>query len=205
VAAAVERGLKLSPPEAFEAIAGQGIRAQVEGRQVLLGTTRLMAGQGIRLNGLEVVVTTLQAAGKTAMVVAIDGQPAGVIGVADTVKESSAEAIANLLHRGIQVVMLTGDNRRTAEAIALQVGVTNILAEVLPGEKAATIKRLQDFGFTIDDLRLPQGETENRQSKIVNRLWPWWVTGSTTPLHWRRPMSASPSAPGPMWRWRPRK
>jgi P-type Cu+ transporter len=156
VAAAVERGLELSSPEAFEAIAGQGIRAQVEGRQVLLGTTRLMAGQGIPLGGLEEVVTTLQAAGKTAMVVAIDGQPAGVIGVADTVKDSSAEAVANLQRRGLHVVMLTGDNLRTAEAIAQQVGVTNVLAEVLPGDKAATIKRLQDCGLPISDCGLTE-------------------------------------------------
>ena len=175
VAAAVERGLELSPPEAFEAIAGQGIRAQVEGRQVLLGTTRLMAGQGIPLNGLEEVVTRLQAAGKTAMVVAIDGQAAGVIGVADTVKDSSAEAVANLLHRGIQVVMLTGDNRRTAEAIARQVGITNVLAEVLPGDKAATIKRLQDCGLPISDCGLeepaattPSEGRTNPKSEIRN-------------------------------------
>jgi Cu+-exporting ATPase len=147
VAAALERGLELSSPEAFEAIAGRGIRAQVEEREVLVGTLRLMADQGFRLNGLEKAVAALQAAGKTAMAIAIDGQPAGVIGVADTVKESSAEAIASLQRRGIRVVMLTGDNRRTAEAIAKQVGVTDILAEVLPGDKAAAIRQLQDCGL----------------------------------------------------------
>jgi P-type Cu+ transporter len=151
VTAAVERGLELSQPQAFEAIAGQGIRAEVEGHTLLLGTLRLMAGQGIRLDGLEEVVTTLQASGKTAMVVAIDGQPAGVIGVADTVKESSAEAVADLQHRGIRVVMLTGDNRRTAEAIARQVGIDSILAEVLPGDKAETVKRLQDGKWQMAD------------------------------------------------------
>jgi Cu+-exporting ATPase len=181
VAAAVERGLELSPPEAFEAIAGQGIRAQVEGRPVLVGTPRLMAGQDIGLNGLEEVVTALQAAGKTAMVVAIDGQAAGVIGVADTVKDSSAEAIAGLQRKGIQVVMLTGDNSRTAEAIAQQVGITNVLAEVLPGDKAATVKRLQDCGLrTVDcglnalspDTRVagapnPQSEIGNPKSVVA--------------------------------------
>jgi Cu+-exporting ATPase len=85
------------------------------------------------------------------MVVAVDGKAAGVIGVADTVKDSSAEAIANLQRRGIQVAMLTGDNRRTAEAIAQQVGLTDILAEVLPGDKAETIRRLQDCGLRIAD------------------------------------------------------
>jgi Cu+-exporting ATPase len=151
VAAAVERDLELSQPEAFEAIAGQGIRAQVDGHTILLGTTRLLAGQGILLDGLETIMTELQAAGKTAMLAAIDGRPAGAIGVADTVKDSSAEAIADLRRRGLRVVMLTGDNRRTAEAIAREVGVTDVLAEVLPGDKAETIKRLQDSGLTIAD------------------------------------------------------
>jgi P-type Cu+ transporter len=176
VAAAVERGLELSSPDAFEAIAGQGIRAQVEGRQILLGAPRLMAGQGIRLDGLEQVVAGLQADGKTAMVVAIDGQPAGVIGVADTVKESSAEAIASLQRRGIQVVMLTGDNRRTAEAIALQVGVSKVLAEVLPGDKAATIKRLQagqwemiDSGWQVADKEEGVADHGHPQSAISNQ------------------------------------
>jgi Cu+-exporting ATPase len=113
-----------------------------------------MGGQGILLNGLEEVVKSLQADGKTAMVVAVDGKAAGVIGVADTVKDSSAEAIANLQRRGIEVVMLTGDNRRTAEAIAHQVGLTDVLAEVLPGDKAETIKRLQDCGLRIADCGL---------------------------------------------------
>jgi Cu+-exporting ATPase len=103
---------------------------------------------------LEEVVASLQAGGKTAMVVAIDGQAAGVIGVADTVKDSSAEAIANLQRRGIRVVMLTGDNRRTAEAIAKEVGITDVLAEVLPGDKAETVKKLQDCGLRIADCGL---------------------------------------------------
>jgi Cu+-exporting ATPase len=151
VDAAVARRMDLSQPQAFEAIAGQGIRAQVDGHDVLLGTTRLMAGQGIQLDGLDEVVTALQADGKTAMAMAVDGKTAGVIGVADTVKDSSAEAIGELQRQGIVVVMLTGDNRRTAEAIASQVGLDEILAEVLPGDKAEAIKRLQDGGWRMAD------------------------------------------------------
>jgi Cu+-exporting ATPase len=98
---------------------------------------------GRGLNGLDAEVARLQAEGKTAMLVAVDGQALGVIGVADTVKEGSAAAIAALKDQGLDVVMLTGDNPRTAEAIAAQVGIEHVIAEVLPGEKAATVKALQ--------------------------------------------------------------
>jgi Cu+-exporting ATPase len=169
VDAAVARGMDLSQPQAFEAIAGQGIRAQVEGHDVLLGTTRLMARQGIQLDGLDGLVMALQADGKTAMAMAVDGKPAGVIGVADTVKDSSAEAIADLRRQGIVVVMLTGDNRRTAEAIASQVGIDQILAEVLPGDKAEAIKRLQDCGLPIADCGLNESESDPHRTARVNR------------------------------------
>jgi Cu+-exporting ATPase len=156
VAAAKERNLPLSDPEGFSAIAGQGIRAQVDGQQLLLGTARLMAEQGIPLEELAVEVERLQGEGKTAMLAAVNGRIAGVIAVADTVKEGSAEAIAGLRRQGLKVVMLTGDNRRTAEAIARQVGVDEVLAEVLPGDKAAQIKQLQ------------QADSVNPQSEIRN-------------------------------------
>jgi Cu+-exporting ATPase len=135
VIAAQTQKLTLSEPQGFEAIAGQGVRAQVDGHEVLVGAPRWLEAN--------LIVERLQSEGKTAVVVAIDGQVAGVIGVADTVKEGSAEAIAGLKRQGLQVVMLTGDNRRTAEAIARQVGVDHVLAEVLPGEKVAQIKALQ--------------------------------------------------------------
>jgi Cu+-exporting ATPase len=143
VQAAEAAGLTLVAPEAFEAVAGLGIRAAVDGQRVVVGTSRLMSNEGIELNGLDAEVARLQAEGKTAMLVAIDGRAAGVIGVADTVKESSAEAIAALRAQGLDVVMLTGDNRRTAEAIAGQVGIEHVVAEVLPGEKAAAIRAIQ--------------------------------------------------------------
>jgi len=105
-----------------------------------------MAEQGIHLNGLAPQVERLQAEGKTAILAAVDGEAVGVIAVADTVKEGSVEAIAELHRLGLEVVMITGDNRRTAEAIARQVGVDRVLAEVLPGEKASEVRKLQSEG-----------------------------------------------------------
>jgi Cu+-exporting ATPase len=146
VQAAQARGLALSEVEGFEAVSGQGIVGQVEGQRVAVGTVRLMAGQNVALNGLEAQVDRLQAEAKTAMLVAVDGQAVGVIAVADTLKEGSREAIAALKHLGLKVVMLTGDNRRTAQAVADQAGVDRVVAEVLPGEKAVQVKALQEGG-----------------------------------------------------------
>ena len=147
--AAASRGLALGQPEAFQAIAGHGIRAQVDGRVVLVGNLRLMGEQGIHLNGLEAEVARLQAEAKTAILVAVDGAAAGVIAVADTIKEGSREAVTGLRRLGIEVVMLTGDNRRTAEAIARQVGIERVLAEVLPAEKANEVRKLQAAGKVV--------------------------------------------------------
>jgi Cu+-exporting ATPase len=149
VRAAEERGLTLSRPEQFEAIAGRGISAVVDGQLVLLGTLKLMQEHNIDLGDLPAEVARLQGEGKTAMVVAADGAALGVIAVADTVKESSAAAVAALRARGIEVAMLTGDNARTAEAIAAQVGVDRVLAEVLPQDKAAEVQRLQSGGRVV--------------------------------------------------------
>ncbi len=146
VAAATERGLALAPAAGFAAIAGQGIRAEVDGRAVLIGNQRLMEVDGLLLNGLGGDVARLQAEAKTPMLVAVDGEVAGVIAVADSVKEGSAEAIAQLRALGLRVVMLTGDNRATAEAIARSVGVDEVIAEVLPGDKARVVKELQTAG-----------------------------------------------------------
>jgi Cu+-exporting ATPase len=142
-AEATARGLALVEPLGFRAEAGQGVEAEVDGRRVAVGNLRMMAARGYALNGLEAAVDRLQGEAKTAMLVAVDGAVRGVIAVADTVKDGSREAIADLRRMGLRVVMLTGDNRRTAEAIARQVGVDDVLAEVLPGDKAAHVKSLQ--------------------------------------------------------------
>ncbi len=145
VRAAQTEGLPLSEPEAFEAIAGQGIAAMAEGRKVLIGSQRLLESRGIVLNGMDALLANLEAEAKTAMLVAVDGEAVGVLAVADTVKEGSVEAIRQMQELGLEVVMLTGDNQRTADTIGHQVGVNQVVAEVLPGEKAAQIKALQEL------------------------------------------------------------
>ncbi len=144
VQAAEAKGLVLSEPAAFQALPGQGITATVDGRHVMVGTSRWLEDQGIGLNGLSEVLGKLTAEAKTAMVVGVDGQAAGVIAVADTVKDGSVEAIRQMRSLGLEVVMITGDNRRTAAAIAQQIGVDRVLAEVLPAEKAAQVRALQE-------------------------------------------------------------
>jgi P-type Cu+ transporter len=149
LAEANERGLSLGQPDGFKAEMGHGVEAEVEGRQVLVGNLRLMNGRGLPMNGLEREVERLQNEAKTAILVAVDGSVRGVIAVADTVKEGSVEAIAELKEMGLRVVMITGDNRQTGEAIARQVGVDQVLAEVLPGGKADEVKKLQEGGEVV--------------------------------------------------------
>ena len=144
VRAAQERGLELAKPQHFQAIAGHGIEAEIEGRKVLLGNAKLLRERGAVPN--EAGAEKLAEAGKTPMFVAVDGRFAGIIAVADTVKDGSREAIQKLHQLGLEVVMLTGDNRRTAEAIAKQVGIDRVLADVLPEGKADAIKKLQAEG-----------------------------------------------------------
>jgi Cu+-exporting ATPase len=147
VRAAQERGLSLAEPEGFEALGGRGIVAQVQGRQVVLGNLKLMAERAIDLNGLEREAERLQLEAKTVMWVAVDGRAAGIIAVADTIKPSSGQAVAEMERLGLQVVMMTGDNQATAEAIAQEVSINRVLAEVLPGDKAAGVKKLQEQGI----------------------------------------------------------
>jgi P-type Cu+ transporter len=149
VRAAQERGLTLVQPQHFEAVAGHGIAAQVEGLTVLFGNLRLMRDRGVELDGVEADVTRLQGEGKTAMIIAADGQVLGVVAVADTVKPTSKSAVAALHALGIEVAMLTGDNQRTADAIARQVGIDRVLAEVLPEDKVNEVRRLQDAGKVV--------------------------------------------------------
>ena len=149
VHAAESRGLPLVDPHEFEAIPGLGIRSKVEGRAVFLGNRHLMEDAGIRIDAVESSAERMEAQGKTAMLLAVDGTLAGVIGVADTLKEHSVDAIRALKSMGIEVVMLTGDNRRTAEAIARQAGIDRVIAEVLPAQKTDQIKELQSQGKVV--------------------------------------------------------
>jgi Cu+-exporting ATPase len=142
-AEATTRGLKLAEPAGFKAEAGHGVQAEVEGRSVIVGNLRMFADRGIPLGSLESEVSRLQSEAKTAMLVAIDDQAAGIIAVADTIKDGSKDAIADLHRMGLRVAMITGDNQKTADAIAKQVGIDVVLAEVLPEGKSAEVKKLQ--------------------------------------------------------------
>lgn len=133
----------------FAAIPGHGIQAKVGEQAILLGNSKLMADHGLAISQFQEQVHALEAAGKTVMSLAVGGEMAGFIAVADTVKEHSAEAIQQIQQMGIKVYMITGDNRRTAEAIAKQVGITNVLAEVLPEHKAEQVEALRQQGFVV--------------------------------------------------------
>jgi Cu+-exporting ATPase len=126
-----------------------GVRATVEGREVVVGSVRLLREAGVDPRTLEEVTRGLEERGRTAIRVGVDGRPAGVLAVADTVKPDATGAVGALRSRSVQLAMLTGDNRRTAEAIARQVGVTRVLAEVLPQDKTAEIRRLQAEGRVV--------------------------------------------------------
>jgi P-type Cu+ transporter len=143
VRGAEERNLEFAKTDNFNALEGRGIEALVGGRDLLLGNLRLMEERNISLNGGQTIVDKLADEGKTPMFAAIDGNYAGVVAVADTIKLKSKEAIRTLQNLGLEVVMMTGDNRRTAEAVAAQVGIKRVLAEVLPAGKSGEIKRLQ--------------------------------------------------------------
>ncbi|MDP8950243.1 MAG: heavy metal translocating P-type ATPase, partial [Actinomycetota bacterium] len=146
VRGAKARGLPLAEAEAFEAVSGGGIRARVEGHGVLVGSRRFLSESGVSEDGLLPKAEELAREGKTPIFVAVDGEPAGLVAVADVVRDESREAVDRLHSLGLEVAMLTGDNRRTAEAIARQLGVDRVLAEVRPEDKANEIKRLQAEG-----------------------------------------------------------
>ncbi|KAA0965693.1 copper-translocating P-type ATPase [Sporosarcina sp. ANT_H38] len=141
-----EKGLSLLDVTDFEALPGYGIRANVSGREVLVGTRKLMNEYKIAILDSSAAMEMLESEGKTAMLIAVDHKLAGVVAVADTVKESSKEAITRMQALGLEVIMLTGDNQRTAEAIARQVGLSHVIAEVLPEQKSDEIKKLQEQG-----------------------------------------------------------
>ena len=149
VSRAKEVGLDLPKAESFESVTGKGIKAVVDGRELLIGNRALMEEFGIHENGLEDRADELARGGATPMYVSVDGENAGLLSVADTLKPESREAVEQLGALGLEVWMLTGDNRATAEAIAAEVGVEHVLAEVLPEEKAAKVEELQSRGKTV--------------------------------------------------------
>jgi Cu+-exporting ATPase len=143
---AKEENIPLISPKDFKAIAGHGIEAAIDGRPILMGNLKLMRDRGIPMNGLEKKAEEFSGQGKTPMFVAVSRQAAGIIAVADTLKENSQAAVEALHRMGIEVIMITGDNRRTADAIARQIGIDRVLAEVLPEVKADQVKKLQAEG-----------------------------------------------------------
>ncbi|MDR2986089.1 MAG: heavy metal translocating P-type ATPase [Nocardiopsaceae bacterium] len=144
-----ERGVQIPVAARFESLTGKGVQATVAGSTVLVGNGSLLADAGIEITGLQSAAAELSSQGKTPVMAAFDGQPAGVLAIADTVKSDSAAAIAALRRSGIEVVMLTGDNEVTAAAIARETGISRVLAEVLPQHKADEIRRLQAEGRTV--------------------------------------------------------
>ncbi|MDQ3256680.1 MAG: copper-translocating P-type ATPase, partial [Acidobacteriota bacterium] len=143
VAGARTRGIEVGEPKGFNAVPGHGVEATVDGKRVFVGNRKLMTRENVSLAEFEQVATRLADAGKTPMFVSLDGQPAGIIGVADTIKADSVNAIRALQQMGLEVVMMTGDNERTAKAIARQAGINRVLADVLPEEKARQVEKLQ--------------------------------------------------------------
>ena len=149
VDAARERKLTLTDPSAFEAVTGAGIRATVEGSPILIGTRKLMLESGIADTGWDEKLKPLEEQGKTSILVARDGRVIGIIAIADTIKETSKDAVLRLKRRGLRLVMLTGDHERVARAIAGQVGIEEFHAEVLPADKVQVIKDLQVMGLKV--------------------------------------------------------
>ena len=149
VRAAKHRKLVLPKVEDFEAIPGHGIRGSVDGRTALLGNRRLFEREGIDTKLAEETMARLEAQGKTAMLVGLDGTLAGIVAVADTLKPEAKDAVAELIKENVEVIMLTGDNHRTAEAIALELGIKRVIAEVLPADKAKIIQDLQKQGKVV--------------------------------------------------------
>ncbi len=149
IAAATERGLTPTEPAGFEAVAGQGVRAEVDGRRVVVASPRWARTLGLDLGSWADTIARLQAEAKTPMVVSVDEKVIGVIAVADAIKDGSVEAVADLHTLGLEVIMLTGDNAATAQAIGRAAGVDRVIADVLPADKAAAVKELQGSGKVV--------------------------------------------------------
>ncbi len=142
-------GLDIPDAEAFEAIPGHGIKVSFDGKEILIGNRRLMKDRGISIGGKETVISGLEEKGNTVMIVAEDNKLKGLIAVADTLKEHAEDVVNGLKAEGVQVIMLTGDNERTAKAIGAKLGIERIIANVLPGDKAKVIKDLQAEGKVV--------------------------------------------------------
>ncbi len=149
VQGAIDRGITVTEPQEFDSVTGKGVRAIVQGRTVLVGSGRHLEEAGVDVEMLDQAAGRLEEEGKTVIKAAAEGEPLGVVAVADTAKLGAGEVVAALQRRGIEVVMITGDNRKTAEAIARGVGITRVLAEVLPQDKASEVRRLQGEGGVV--------------------------------------------------------
>jgi len=143
---AEKKGIKISDPSSFNSITGKGVEGKFKGKDVLLGNRKLMQERNIEIGSVEGEMEKLENQGKTAMLVAVDGKVAGIVAVADTLKENSGKAVEALQKMGKETIMITGDNKRTGEAIAKQIGINRVLAEVLPEDKAEEVKKLQTDG-----------------------------------------------------------
>ncbi len=148
-AAAAERGLDVPPARDVRALPGRGVVGTVEGRTIALGTSRLLGDLGINPQPLLGRAVALRTEGATAMLVGMDGRPAGLLGVSDPIKPTTPEAVQRLHAEGVRIVMLTGDHRVTAESVARKLGIDEVVAEVLPDQKAGTVKRLQSEGRVV--------------------------------------------------------
>ncbi|MDD9795819.1 heavy metal translocating P-type ATPase [Priestia megaterium] len=146
VAGIKNKGIEIQDPLSFEAIPGYGVKATVQERELLVGTRKLMNQYKVNIDTALEEMTNLEQEGKTAMLVALDGKYAGMLAVADTIKATSKEAVSRLKEMGLEVIMITGDNRQTAQAIAMQAGIEHVIAEVLPEGKAEEVKKLQQQG-----------------------------------------------------------
>ncbi len=149
VAAARENGFALTKPAEFQALTGFGVSGKVDGKDVLVGNEKLFQSRKMKFDALRAQADELRRDGQTVVFAAIEGQPAGLIGIADPVKDSAAGAIRELKNDGLRIVMLTGDSRATAEAVARKLGITELEAEVLPDKKAEVVERLQKEGRTV--------------------------------------------------------
>jgi len=181
VIGARERGIEVVEPDKFDSIPGHGVEARVEGRRLLIGHRRLLEREGISAGGLDAKVQALASDGKTAMYVAVDQKAAGVVAVADTIRDSARQAVRTLHALGVQTGMLTGDNRRTAEAMARQLGMDQVIAEVLPADKAKKVAAFQAaqrkvamVGDGVNDASMSGSRSARARTwRSRRRMWCW--------------------------------